>query len=80
MNAAVEALQSLVDEWVIAKAIPENDWERMRGLDFQELLRTRNRLAKQLESRVCIQCSDFGNHVCYNYAFILNVLSFSPST
>jgi antiviral helicase SKI2 len=69
MNAAIVALQSFVIEWITAKEIPENDWGRMRGLDFQELLRTRNSLARQLESRTCTQCSDFDDHVRYNHAF-----------
>jgi hypothetical protein len=69
MNAAVEALQSLVNEWVIANAIPENDWGRMRGLDFQELLRMRDNLVRQLQSRNCIQCNDFDDHVRRNHAF-----------
>lgn len=62
MNAAIKVLQSFVDEWIIAKVIPENDWGRMRGFDFQELLRTRNILTKQLESRNCTQCDDFDDH------------------
>ena len=68
MNAAIAELQSCVDEWVVAKAIPENDWDRMRGLNFQELLRTRSTLVKQLESRICTQCNDFDDHVRYNHA------------
>jgi len=69
MNEGIRALKSAVDEWVIAKAIPENDWGRMRGLDFQELLRTRNALTKQLKSRDCTRCNNFEDHVRNNYAF-----------
>ncbi|KAJ7687413.1 translation repressor [Mycena rosella] len=62
MRDALALLQSLVDEWSAGSAIPEVDWARMRALDFQDTLRSRNALVKRLESRACLLCSDFDDH------------------
>ncbi|KAG6851342.1 hypothetical protein H0H93_005740 [Arthromyces matolae] len=62
MNEAIGALQALVDEWQPIGEIPENDWGRMRSLDFQELLQTRNSIIKKIRKRSCILCSDFTTH------------------
>jgi antiviral helicase SKI2 len=68
MKAAIESVKSSVDEWVMANAIPENDWARMRSLEFQELLRTRDALVRQLDSKVCTKCSNFDDHVRRSHA------------
>ncbi|KAJ7109788.1 antiviral helicase [Mycena epipterygia] len=62
MRDALELLQGLVAEWSTSTTIPEVDWARMRALDFQDTLRSRNSLVKRLESRACLLCSDFGDH------------------
>ncbi|KAF6754311.1 translation repressor [Ephemerocybe angulata] len=42
MRDGIAALQSLIDEWLPDKAIPEVDWERLRAFEFQENLRLRD--------------------------------------
>jgi antiviral helicase SKI2 len=63
MREALALLQGLVDEWSTSTAIPEVDWARMRALDFQDTLRSRNSLVKRLEGRACLLCSEFNDHV-----------------
>ncbi|KAG5731038.1 hypothetical protein E4T56_gene15574 [Termitomyces sp. T112] len=62
MKDGVAALQTLVDEWLSSGVIPENEWERMRALDFQDLLQTRNSITRRLSRRSCMLCSDFTDH------------------
>ncbi|KAF7302996.1 ATP-dependent RNA helicase [Mycena kentingensis (nom. inval.)] len=63
MREALGQLQGLVSEWNSADApIPEVDWARMRSLEFQETLRSRNSLVEKLSSRGCLLCEDFENH------------------
>ncbi|KAF8079036.1 antiviral helicase [Lyophyllum atratum] len=62
MRDGVTALQILVDEWQISGEIPENEWDRMRALDFQELLQLRNGITEKLVKRSCVLCSDFEDH------------------
>ncbi|KAG5639554.1 hypothetical protein H0H81_012225 [Sphagnurus paluster] len=62
MREAIAALQIQVDEWKISGQIPENEWQRMRALDFQELLQTRNETIVQLKNRSCTFCNDFEDH------------------
>lgn len=63
MREALASLEALVLEWCKVETIPEVDWARMRSLDFQEALRSRNALVKGLENRACLLCSDFDDHV-----------------
>lgn len=63
MQDAVKSLSALAEEWITAGAVPEVDWARMRSLDFQEVLRARNELARGLDKYGCMLCSDFGHHV-----------------
>ncbi|KAJ7269314.1 antiviral helicase [Mycena haematopus] len=62
MREALALLQSLADEWSTSAALPEVDWARMRALDFQDALRSRNALVERLQSRACLLCSDFTDH------------------
>ncbi|RDB28581.1 hypothetical protein Hypma_015957 [Hypsizygus marmoreus] len=62
MREGAAALHSLVNEWVTAGTVPENDWGRMRALDFQELLRSRDALTRRLGDRACTLCQDFDQH------------------
>lgn len=63
MQNGVSALEGLVNEWSSAKVIPEVDWARMRSLDFQEILASRNAQVKLLGIRACGLCSNFDDHV-----------------
>ncbi|GLB35762.1 putative DSHCT [Lyophyllum shimeji] len=62
MREGIAALQTLVDEWQTTGEIPETEWERMRALDFQELLHSRNVLTKRLAKGSCTVCGDFEEH------------------
>jgi len=62
MREAVSALQDISDEWRNNATIPEIDWNRMRMMEFQELLQSRNSLLTRLEDKGCVLCSDFENH------------------
>jgi antiviral helicase SKI2 len=63
MREALALLQGLVNEWSATTALPEVDWARMRALDFQDALRSRNTLVQRLQGRACLLCSDFNDHV-----------------
>ncbi|OBZ78640.1 hypothetical protein A0H81_01271 [Grifola frondosa] len=62
MNDAIQSLGIVLDEWKAEGSIPEVDWNRMRSLDFQELLRSRNALAQRLTGFACTLCDDFTDH------------------
>ncbi|KAI5124130.1 hypothetical protein M0805_000941 [Coniferiporia weirii] len=62
MNAAVSVLNEVVKDWAAAGHIPEVEWNRMRALEFQEALGTRNELAKRLPSFACLLCGSFKDH------------------
>ncbi|KII94033.1 hypothetical protein PLICRDRAFT_171718 [Plicaturopsis crispa FD-325 SS-3] len=62
MREAIGSLNDLTKEWATSETIPEVDWSKMRSLDFQEILRTRNALAKRLEGHACTLCGDFDHH------------------
>lgn len=63
MNEAVHSLRGILDQWCSLGNIPEVDWRKMRSLEFQETLRTRDTLVKQLDSAGCTLCGDFDDHV-----------------
>lgn len=67
MNATLEQLSAIVAEWCQLPGdpptIPEVEWSKMRTLEFQEALRTREALARRLEGKQCILCQDFSTHV-----------------
>ncbi|TFK41940.1 ATP-dependent RNA helicase [Crucibulum laeve] len=62
MREGVAALQALVTEWSSQGSIPEVDWSRMRSLEFQDVLRSRNAMEKRLENKGCLLCPDFNEH------------------
>lgn len=66
MRDAVNQLNALVREWVQGeqKYVPEVDWGRMRQLEFQESLRSRNTLSQGQQNNPCLHCPDFETHVC----------------
>lgn len=63
MRDGIAGLQTCIDEWLSTKAMEEVNWSRMRALEFQEILQSRDILAKRLEDRACVLCADFNNHV-----------------
>ncbi|KAF9075050.1 antiviral helicase [Rhodocollybia butyracea] len=62
MREAISALQDVCGEWQATGTIPEIDWNRMRMMEFQELLQSRNSLLKRLEPKGCLLCNDFSDH------------------
>jgi len=64
MKEAINQLRELVDGWVRAGSIPEVDWNRLRALDFQESMRTRNDLASRCKDTQCTckGCPQFAEH------------------
>ena len=63
MQDAIKALQPILEEWCSTGVVEEVHWRKMRSLDFQETLRSRDTLAKQLENAACMLCQDFEDHV-----------------
>jgi antiviral helicase SKI2 len=63
MNEGVAALHPLVNEWMDVGVITEVDWNRVRVLEFQDLLRSRNSLAKHLGDKECLKCPELAKHV-----------------
>lgn len=65
MRDAVQQLLTVVDEWCdgASKIVPEVDWSKMRLLDFQESLRSRELLTKRLVDKSCTLCENFATHV-----------------
>lgn len=63
MRDAVVSLNDLAMSFEQANAIPEIDWSRLRGLEFQEALRERLALAKKLDDSQCVLCPNFNEHV-----------------
>lgn len=66
MNEVVEQLNDIAQEWCNdpTPTVPEVDWSKMKQLEFQENLRSRNSLEKRLEGKGCILCKEFQDHVC----------------
>lgn len=63
MKQAVSHLDEIIREWISLDQIPEVEWSRMRALELQEALRSRNELAKQLDGKSCLECTQFKDHV-----------------
>ena len=63
MKEGVAALQPHINEWIDTGAISEVDWSRVRVLEFQEILRSRNSSAKHLEDKECLKCPEIAKHV-----------------
>lgn len=63
MRDVIKSLEWIVEEWIASGPVPEIDWARMRSLDFQEVLRSRNELTARLNGNVCVSCDDFEQHV-----------------
>jgi antiviral helicase SKI2 len=63
MKEGVAALQPHVNDWIDAGAITEVDWSRVRDLEFQDTLRSRDSLAKHLGNKECLECPEIAKHV-----------------
>jgi antiviral helicase SKI2 len=63
MKKGVRALEALVSDWVSSGVVPEVEWSRMRSLDFQEALRSRDELVRKIASNGCMSCASFDEHV-----------------
>ena len=63
MNEGVAALRPHINEWMDMGVITEVDWNRVRVLEFQDLLRSRNSLAKHLGNKECLKCPEIAKHV-----------------
>lgn len=63
MEGAIQALSGVLEQWLQSDSIPEVDWSRLRSLEFQETLRSRNERAKRLVSAECTSCPHFDDHV-----------------
>lgn len=63
MNEAIAALRPHVNEWMDVGVITEVDWSRVRDLEFQDLLRSRDSLAKHLGDKECLKCPEIAEHV-----------------
>lgn len=60
---ATSTLEAVVTEWATAGMLLEVDWNRMRTLEFQETLRARNEILKDILTFECTLCEDFDEHV-----------------
>ncbi|KAL4067368.1 NUC185 domain-containing protein, partial [Scleroderma yunnanense] len=58
----LDTLQSLIQEWISARAIPELSWGRMRQLEFQETLRKRDDIFRRIQNSSCTLCENFEDH------------------
>lgn len=76
MTEVMDQLIKISEEWVAANdsTIPEADWSKIRDLDFQENIQTRNKLDGLLENKSCLTCPAFEKHVGGWFQF-----SFTPS-
>ena len=63
MKQAVGQLDGIAREWANFGQIPEVEWSRMRSLEFQETLRSRNELRQKLSGKKCLECEQFKSHV-----------------
>ncbi|KZT08600.1 antiviral helicase [Laetiporus sulphureus 93-53] len=62
MNSAIQLLNAELEKWLQVDSIPEADWSKFRSLEFQEALRERDELVKELGGFQCTICSDFDDH------------------
>ena len=63
MLEITNSLRFLVQKWRSGGSIPEVNWGRVRTLDFQDALRTRNDFASRREGLSCTLCGEFDDHV-----------------
>lgn len=71
MENVVQNLQGLAHSWISKGSVPEVDWSKVKTLEFQETLKSRQSFAARLEGKICLSCPDFDEHV----RFFTNPLS-----
>ena len=57
MLESIAAIQILGNEWLAIGTVPENDWSRMRALEFQEILCSRDTLIERDHARFVMTLS-----------------------
>ena len=62
MKDVIASLRTIVQEWSTVATIPEVDWSRLRGLEFQEVLRSRDSVAGKSRKQQQL-CPHFAEHV-----------------
>ncbi|KAI8051131.1 antiviral helicase [Syncephalis plumigaleata] len=62
ITRVVQALTRFAEEAMSEKHLEENDWSKLRELDFQEKLQEKHRLMRQLTTFQCSKCPDLDNH------------------
>lgn len=63
MQNVAQELQALAHSWVSAGSIPEVDWSKVKTLEFQDTLKSRQSFSTRLEGKICLTCPDFDEHV-----------------
>lgn len=79
MLEIINSLQILVHKWRTARTIPEVNWDRIRTLDFQEALHSRNDVAKRRQGFSCTLCGEFHDHVSLSHFHVFIQLT-GPSS
>jgi antiviral helicase SKI2 len=65
MNNTKADLLQVLEEWIATGSIPEVNWKnRVRALEFQEILRMRDDTIQRLPTHKCKECPEFDDHVC----------------
>ncbi|KAJ4485612.1 antiviral helicase [Lentinula aciculospora] len=62
MCEVISVLQGITEEWCNTGIIPEIDWNRMRMMEFQEILQSRNTVLTRLDNKACLLCNEFKDH------------------
>ncbi|KAG8987538.1 hypothetical protein FRB90_003297 [Tulasnella sp. 427] len=62
MQNVAEDLQGLAHGWVSNGSIPEVDWSKIKTLEFQDTLKSRQSFLARLEGKTCLTCPDFDKH------------------
>jgi antiviral helicase SKI2 len=63
LRQAASALRDCTKAWAQEKAIPEISWSKVRSIEFQETMRSREGLVRQLSTKGCVLCGYFDAHV-----------------
>lgn len=63
MTDTILEIETIVKEWTSTGVVPEVEWSRMRSLDFQEMVRAKDRILSRIQNPACLLCADFDHHV-----------------
>lgn len=61
-SEALDELYSIAQEWAASNLILEMDWSKIKQIDFQQLLREKNELARKMASCLCQTCPNISDH------------------